>query len=396
MMQIRWADLNQKMAQPLLARQTEREQLLRQISLLKSENAPLRDIHRLESSPVLRDGDIQRLINAWAQERDQIEAALRRPIGFEGRAQPGTYPKISNTLALVFCLILGTAGLPHILSRSFTTPTAHQAQRSVAWAMLFIVLVYITASALAVLLKESVLTELVGASMDHLPDWADKLKLRKLGLLSIHDWNGDGLVQWGDINLGNDLLMLAAPDIAHVSSVFTGLIAAGALAAALSTADGLLLTISNSLAHDLYALRLPTPANPLRQVMLSKILLMLVALLAALVATYRPVDILFWVACAFSLAASTFFPVMLLGLHWRRMSRAGALSAMLTGMAMSVYYIFINHPWVQSRLGLQPDATRWWGLEAYSAAVFGVPIGLLAGALASWIWPKTPASPNGL
>lgn len=396
MMQIRWADLNQKMAQPLLARQTEREQLLRQISLLKSENAPLRDIHRLESSPVLRDGDIQRLINAWAQERDQIEAALRRPIGFEGRAQPGTYPKTSNTLALVFCLILGTAGLPHILSRSFTTPTAHLAQRSVAWAMLFIVLVYITASALAVLLKESVLTELVGASMDHLPDWADKLKLRKLGLLSIHDWNGDGLVQWGDINLGNDLLMLAAPDIAHVSSVFTGLIAAGALAAALSTADGLLLTISNSLAHDLYALRKPTPANPLRQVMLSKILLMLVALLAALVATYRPVDILFWVACAFSLAASTFFPVMLLGLHWRRMSRAGALSAMLTGMAMSVYYIFINHPWVQSRLGLQPDATRWWGLEAYSAAVFGVPIGLLAGALASWIWPKTPASPNGL
>jgi cation/acetate symporter len=396
MMQIRLADLNQKMAQPELARQTEREQLLRQISLLKSENAPLRDIHRLESSPVLRDGDIQRLINAWSLERDQIEAALRLPIGFEGRAEPNTHPNITNTLALVFCLILGTAGLPHILSRSFTTPTPHQAQKSVAWAMLFIVSVYITASALAVLLKESVLTELVGANIDKLPDWADKLKLRKLGLLSIHDWNGDGWVQWGDIHLGSDLLMLAAPDIAHVSPIFTGLIAAGALAAALSTADGLLLTISNSLALDLYATRKKTTVNPLRQVMLSKILLMLVALLAALVATYRPVDILFWVACAFSLAASTFFPVMLLGFHWSRMSRAGALSAMLTGMAMSIYYIFINHPWVQSRLGLHPDATRWWGLEAYSAAVFGVPIGLLAGALGSWAWPKTPGRPVGL
>ena len=396
MMQIRLADLNQKMAQPQLARQTEREQLLRQISLMKSENAPLRDIHRLESSPVLRDGDIQRLINAWMSERDQIEAALRRPIGFEGRAQPGSPLKLVNTLALVFCLILGTAGLPHILSRSFTTPTPVQAQRSVAWAMLFIVGVYITASALAVLLKESVLTELVGASMSQLPDWADKLKLRKLGLLSIHDWNGDGVVQWGDIHLTNDLLMLAAPDIAHVSPVFTGLIAAGALAAALSTADGLLLTISNSLAHDLHVSRKTLTGNPLRQVMLSKILLMLVALMAALVATYRPVDILFWVACAFSLAASTFFPVMLLGLHWPRMSRAGALCAMLTGMAMSVYYIFINHPWVQSQLGLNPEVTRWWGLEAYSAAVFGVPIGLMAGAFGSWIWPQARASQAGL
>jgi cation/acetate symporter len=396
MMQIRLADLNQKMAQPLQARQTEREQLLRQISLLKSENAPLRDIHRLESSPVLREGDIQRLVSAWALERDQIQAALRRPIGFEGRAQPGAYPQLGNTLALVFCLILGTAGLPHILVRSFTTPTPQQAQRSVAWAMLFIVLVYITASALAVLLKESVLTELVGASMDHLPDWADKLKLRKLGMLSLHDWNGDGRVQWGDIHLRSDLLMLAAPDMAHLSSIFTGLIAAGALAAALSTADGLLLTISNSLAHDLYAVPNTVRFNPLRQVMWSKILLMLVALLAAWVATYRPVDILFWVACAFSLAASTFFPVMLLGLHWSRMSRAGALCAILTGMAVSSYYIFINHPWVQLRLGLDPDATRWWGLEAYSAAVFGVPMGLLAGALGSWAWPKTPARPDGL
>jgi cation/acetate symporter len=388
MMRIRLDELNRKIADPLSARQLERELLMRQISLLKSENAPLREIHRLESSPVLRDGDVQKLVQAWQRERDDIQKALRRPIGFEGLAQPGAYPQLSNTLALVFCLILGTAGLPHILSRSFTTATPGQAQRSVAWAMLFIVLVYITASALAVLLKESVLTELVGARLDALPDWADKLKLRKLGLLSLHDWNGDGRVQWGDIHLGNDLLMLAAPDIAHVSPVFTGLIAAGALAAALSTADGLLLTISNSLAHDVYPPSRIDSANPLRRVMLSKVLLMLVALVAALVATYRPVDILFWVACAFSLAASTFFPVMVLGLHWPRMSRTGALLSMLSGMGMATYYIFTNHPWVQARLGLDPALTGWWGLEAYSAAVFGVPIGLLAGCLGSLAWPR--------
>jgi cation/acetate symporter len=387
MMRIRLEDLNQKIADPVAARQLERERLMRQISLLKSENAPLREIHRLEANPVLRDPDLGRLVAAWNREKVEIQSTLRRPIGFEGRAEPGTYPQLTNTLALVFCLILGTAGLPHILARSFTTATPRQAQQSVAWAMLFIVLVYVTASGLAVLLKHSVLSELVGARLDFLPDWADKLKLRKLGLLTMHDWNGDGKVQWGDIQLGNDLIMLATPDIAHISPLFTGLIAAGALAAALSTADGLLLTISNSLAHDIVVPGPQDDAHPLRRVMLSKILLMLVALVAALVATYRPVDILFWVACAFSLAASTFFPVMLLGLHWRRMSRVGALWAMTSGMAMATYYIFINHPWVQARLGLTPEMTAWWGLEAYSAAVFGVPIGLLAGWLGSLFWP---------
>lgn len=390
MMKIRLDDLNHKIADPVEARQLERERLMRQISLLKSENAPLRDIHRLEANPVLRDPDIGRLVAAWSREREQIRDTLRRPIGFEGGAESGAYPPLSHTLALVFCLILGTAGLPHILARSFTTPTPRQAQQSVAWAMLFIVLVYVTASGLAVLLKQSVLSELVGARLDMLPEWADKLKLRKLGLLSLHDWNGDGKVQWGDIQLGNDLLMLAAPDIAHMSPLFTGLIAAGALAAALSTADGLLLTISNSLSHDL-VIAGPNEANPLRRVMVSKIMLMLVALVAALVATYRPVDILFWVACAFSLAASTFFPVMLLGLHWPRMSRAGALMSMACGMAMATYYIFINHPWVQTRLGLSTELTAWWGLQAHSAAVFGVPIGLLAGVLGSLLWPRGPA-----
>ena len=157
-----------------------------------------------------------------------------------------------------------------------------------AWALLFIVAVYLCASALAVMLKDSVLTELVGASLSQLPDWADKLKLRKLALLSINDWNGDGIVQFGDIRLVNDFLVLAVPDIMRISPVFTGLIAAGALAAALSTADGLLLTISNALSHDLYFQSVDPQASPVRRVMLSKILLMLVALVLPLGFLLRP------------------------------------------------------------------------------------------------------------
>jgi cation/acetate symporter len=273
--------------------------------------------------------------------------------------------------------------LPHILVRSYTTATPVEARRSVVWALVFIVTVYLCASSLAVLLKSYVLTELVGSHLDQLPDWADRLKLRKLALLSIQDHNQDGIVQYADIRLFNDYLVLGLPEITHISPVFTGLLAAGALAAALSTADGLLLTISNALAQDLYFQTASPNAQPLRRVMLSKILLMVVALLAAWFATNRPVSILFWVTSAFSLAAATFFPVLLLGIYWRGMNQVGALLAMTSGLAVTLYYILINHPWVQMQLSLQASQTLWLGLDPVSAGVFGVPIGLILGVVGS-------------
>jgi cation/acetate symporter len=279
--------------------------------------------------------------------------------------------------------MLGTAALPHILVRSFTTATPAEAERSVVWALAVIVLVYLCASSLAVLLKSFVLTELVGAHLDQLPEWADRLKLRKLALLSIQDYNQDGVVQFADIRMYNDYFLLGAPEITHISSVFTGLLAAGALAAALSTADGLLLTISNALAQDLYFQTAAPNAPPLRRVMLSKILLMVVALLAAWFATNRPVSILFWVTCAFSLAAATFFPVLLFGIYWRGMNRVGALLAMVSGLAVTHYYIAANHPWVQMSFQLQASETLWLGLDPVCAGVFGVPVGLLLGYLGS-------------
>jgi cation/acetate symporter len=117
--------------------------------------------------------------------------------------------------------------------------------------------------------------------------------------------------------------------------------------------------------------------------MLSKILLMVVALVAAWFATNRPVSILFWVTCAFSLAAATFFPVLLLGIYWRGMNRVGALLAMSSGLLVTSFYIAINHPWVQMNWQLQPSATIWWGLDPVCAGVFGVPAGLLLGVLGS-------------
>lgn len=379
----RMSNLDVKIAEPVYAREIERQTIARQVARAKAENAPLREIQKLEANPAWRETSVERLVGIWQAEREVLRQALHRPVGFQVPYLKGWNPGWNNSLALIFCLMLGTAALPHILVRSYTTATPAEAQRSVVWALGFIVVVYLCASSLAVLLKSYVLTELVGAHLDQLPDWADRLKLRKLALLSIQDHNQDGIVQFADIRLFNDYLVLGLPEMTHISSVFTGLLAAGALAAALSTADGLLLTISNALAQDLYFQTASPNAPPLRRVMLSKILLMVVALLAAWFATSRPVSILFWVTSAFSLAAATFFPVLLLGIYWRGMNRVGALMAMVSGLLITIYYIGVNHSWLQMRLQLQPADTLWLGLDPVCAGVFGVPVGLLFGYLGS-------------
>lgn len=379
----RISDLAVKIADPVHARELERQTVARQLAKAKAENAPLREIQKIEANPAWRETSLDRLVGAWQAERGFLAQALDRPVGFQKPYLSGWNPGWNNSLALVFCLMLGTAALPHILVRSYTTATPAEAERSIVWALAFIVIVYLCASSLAVLLKSYVLNELVGSHLDQLPDWADRLKLRKLALLSIQDFNQDGIVQFADIRLFNDYLVLGVPDITRISAVFTGLLAAGALAAALSTADGLLLTISNALAQDIYFQTVAPDAPPLRRVMLNKILLMVVALLAAWFATNRPVSILFWVTCAFSLAAATFFPVLLLGIYWRGMNRIGALLAMVSGLGIALLYIAINHPWVQMHLHWQASQTLWLGLDPVCAGVWGVPVGFLFGFLGS-------------
>ena len=389
-MRERLAELERKIANPEQARFAERQLLGAKIADLKLQNSPVRDIQRLEANPVWHDSDSHRLVQGWQRERSLIEQELQRAIGFERGSASGIHQGLLNTVCLVLCFMMGTASLPHVLMRSLTTPTARQAQQSIVWTLFFVVIVYLCASSLAVMIKQVVLTDLVGSAMGALPEWAQNLRLRKPALLTLNDHNGDGLVQWADVRLATDYLVLAAPEILGISAVFTGLIAAGALAAALSTADGLLLTISNALAHDMYFQTLAPQATPIRRVMLSKILLMLVALVAAWIATYRPVDILFWVSCAFSLAASCFFPVLLLSLYWPGFSRAGAIGAMVSGTLLALWYIGAHS------LAAAGPATvdgLWWGVAPVSAGVFGVPLGLGVGILMSKIWPPSRSSP---
>ena len=234
---------------------------------------------------------------------------------------------------------------------------------------------------------------LVGSSFDTLPTWMAQWARVDSSLLSIEDVNGDGLVQFGEIRLGADLIMLATPELGGLPYVVSGLVAAGGLAAALSTADGLLLTISNALVRDLYFQDSQRVASPEQRVILTKFTLLAVALSAAFVAALKPAEILPMVSASFSLAASAFVPVMVLGIFWRGTTRQGAVAGMLAGLGVTVYYM-LSH--VQAMRALPSWVLAdglWWGIQPISAGVFGVPLGFVVALVVSGLTRPAPPQP---
>lgn len=286
-----------------------------------------------------------------------------------------SHAKRNNFMALVLCLMMGTAALPHILVRYYTTPSVRESRDSVFWSLFFIMLVYITIPALAVLVKYDIYTALVGSDFSKLPSWVTYWANldRNNPLVSITDINHDGIVQLAEIVLDGDIVVLATPEIAGLPYVISGLVAAGGLAAALSTADGLLLTISNALSHDIYYKIVDTDASTQKRVTISKLLLLVVALVAAYVASLKPADILSLVGAAFSMAASTLFPVLVLGIFWKRANQAGAVAGMIVGFLVCLFYMINTHPLFGGSASHQ-----WWHIAAISAGVFGVPAGIAA------------------
>jgi cation/acetate symporter len=292
-----------------------------------------------------------------------------------------------NFMALVFCLMVGTAALPHILMRYYTVPSVREARESVAWSLLFIILLYITAPALAVMVKFEVFHVLVGTPFNELPPWLAAWNKVDPSLLSITDINLDGILQLNELTIGGDIVVLAMPEIAGLPYVISGLVAAGGLAAALSTADGLLLTIANALSHDLYYKMIDPNASTVRRVTISKVLLLVVALLAAYVAAQKPADILFLVAAAFSIAAAAFFPALVLGIFWRRATGLAATLGMVAGVGITLYYMATTQSWLREVFGVTAPLELWWGIQPIAAGVFGVPLGFVVMYLVSWVTP---------
>ena len=276
--------------------------------------------------------------------------------------------------------MIGTAGLPHVLMRYYTTIDVVSARSSVFWSLLFILLLYLTAPAYAVFAKWEVYHNLVGSAISQLPSWV--ASWGKVGLVSIQDINGDGILQLAELTLNPDVIVLATPEIAGLPQVVTGLVAAGGLASALSTADGLLLTISSALSHDVYFKQINPEASTPRRLLVSKATLMIVALVAAWVASMRPDSILQMVGLAFSIAGSAFFPALVCGIFWKRANKWGAVSGMVIGLLVTLLYTIRTHTFFGGSM-----REAWLGIQPVSGGVFGVMAGFAAIFIVSLLTP---------
>lgn len=283
----------------------------------------------------------------------------------------------ANMLALTFCLMVGTAGLPHILMRYYTVPSVKEARSSVGWSLFFIFLLYFTAPAYATFARNEILTNVVGQAFTALPAWV--AAWGKVGLFSVKDMNADGILQLAEITMNTDVIVLATPEIAGLPYVIAGLVAAGGLAAALSTADGLLLTISNSLSHDLYYKIVNPKASIVARLTISRALLVVVAVIAAWVATYRITIIVELVAWAFSLAAAGFFPALVMGIWSKKTTKTAAIAGMVLGLGVTLYYM----------VGNRFFGVDWFGIKHISSAIWGLPVGFLT----MWIVSKFTKEP---
>ena len=330
--------------------------------------------------------DVADAKKAWTRETGlAARAAPPRPHAqpYPGKDEAAQNTARLNFIGIVFCMMFGTAALPHILMRYYTTPSVQEARVSVFWSLFFIFLLYFTAPTLAVLAKYDMFTNLVGSQFASLPAWAAAWAKVDPTLLNITDINKDGIVQWAEVVIGGDLIVLATPEIAGLPYVVSGLVAAGGLAAALSTADGLLLTIANALSHDLYYKMIDPSASTTKRVTISKVLLIVVAVTAAWVTSFKPGDILFLVGAAFSLAASAFFPPLVLGVFWKRANKWGAIVGMIAGLSVCVYYMLRTYPFF-TNMGV-PKMDLWFGLNPISAGMFGLPVGLLTIVIVSYL-----------
>jgi cation/acetate symporter len=299
------------------------------------------------------------LTNAsWIQSSREIGLAV--PAAITNRDWVGAPWEF---LALTFCLMAGTAGLPHILIRYYTVPNPKAARVSVGWSLFFIFLLYFTAPAYAAFSRLEVLKNVVNQRISELPSWVQSWT--QTGLLTITDANNDGILQFAELRIVGDIVVLATPEIAGLPYTIAALVAAGGLAAALSTADGLLLVIATAVSHDLYAKIINPSASYGARFFASRVMIVVAAAFAAFAALPRLALIVQLVAWAFSLAAATFFPVVLLGIFWRRANANGAIAGMIGGLLTTIAYMALNYT--------NPNFTVL-GLSHLSAGIFGMTV----------------------
>ena len=278
-----------------------------------------------------------------------------------------------NMFFITGALMFGTAGLPHVIVRFFTVPRVKDARISAGWALLFIAILYTTAPAVAVFARTNLINTLSNSSYSEVPNWFSNWE--KTGLLTFDDKNGDGKIQYvSDVNINElkvdqDIIVLANPEIANLPPWVIGLVVAGGLAAALSTAAGLLLVISTSISHDLLKNYLRPNISEKGELFAARVAIAVAVVAAGLAGLNPPGFVAQVVALAFGLAASSFFPAIILGIFDKRMNREGAMSGMIVGILFTATYIIYFKPQLGGS-GLSED--YWFGISPEGIGTLGM------------------------
>jgi cation/acetate symporter len=297
-------------------------------------------------------------------------------------------------ISLAICMMVGTASLPHILMRYFTTPSVKSARRSVAWSLFFIFLLYFSAPALATLAKISILdpnlaTGIIGKSIADVQSigWVKEWIAVKQAYIA--DFNGDGILQLNEWFMRGDVIVLATPEMGGLPYVISGLVAAGGMAAAMSTADGLILAISNALSHDVYYKMVDPKADVAKRLIVARILLVVTGAFGAYIASMRLTGILGSVAWAFDFAMSGLFFPLVLGVWWKRATRQGAAAGMLLGLAAGTAYLVYVAPAFMGN-------TPWLGIDHLRFGLIGAPVCLVTMVVVSLMTPEPDAKTQAM
>ena len=296
-----------------------------------------------------------------------------------------------NVFFITGALMFGTAGLPHVIVRFFTVPKVRDARVSAGWALLFISILYTTAPAVAAFAKVNLINTVSNAKYTDMPDWFKNWE--NTGLLQFDDKNADGIIQYvadtqvNELTIDNDIMVLANPEIANLPPWVIGLIVAGGLAAALSTAAGLLLVISTSISHDLLKKNINPNISEKGELWAARISIAVAVVAAGLAGLNPPGFVAEVVALAFGLAASSFFPAIILGIFDKKMNKEGAISGMLTGIIFTALYILYFKPQLGGS-GLPENYL--FGISPEGIGTIGMIINFIVSLIVSRLTKPTP------
>jgi len=313
---------------------------------------------------------------------------LQVDLGFKEYTQPFANKSMLDVLFITISLMVGTAGLPHVIVRFYTVPDVRAARFSAGWALLFIALLYTSAPALATFARYNLINTLHNQPIEQVRqlDWVNKWEKTKL--LTFDDKNNDGRVELtpdkatSEITIDPDIIVLSTPEVAKLAPWVIALVAAGGLAAALSTASGLLLVISSAIAHDVYYRIIRPDASESQQVFVGRMMVGLAVALAGYLGINPPGFVAQVVAFAFGLAASSFFPIIVLGIFDKRTNREGAIAGMITGLVFTLFYI----------IGVKFGGMQPWffGVSAEGIGTLGMIINFIVTLVVSRLTPPPP------